>query len=418
MSNKARDEKPRGLKPVQSVELSENHFKTRWILVGVFVVIALVALGVMLSEWLTEDAGWVEIEATASQLHCGEDFIFSYCLGNGELSPTKEKKQVSALYSDCIVGAYRLFNNHEAFDGVVNLYTLNQNPNQTYTVDPVLYSALEKAETLGGRHLYLEALAEEYRKAFYGQNDPYAQENDPAVNEEFAAFCQILTDFANDPQSVRLELGENNTVTLVVSDEYLAYAKEYDLSAFVGFHRLKNAFIIDYLAQRMIENGYTSGCISSYDGYVRNLDEDNTPYSINLFQLRGVEVYPAARMEYQGARATVTFRAYPMGEKDALSFCTLPDGRVITPYLNLRNGLYQTAANELVAYSDAIGCAELALKLWSIYTAEALNTEDLDRLQNIYWVWIDGTEIRSNDKALVLKDLYNDGEIVYTFQRS
>ena len=81
MSNEAKNEMPRGLKPVQSVELSENHLKTKWILVGAFVVLALVAFGIAINGWLSEEPGWVEIEATAGKVHCGEDFIFSYCLG-------------------------------------------------------------------------------------------------------------------------------------------------------------------------------------------------------------------------------------------------------------------------------------------------------------------------------------------------
>ena len=145
MSNEAKNEMPRGIKPVQSVELSESHLKTRWLLVGAFVVIAMIAFGFAINGWLTADAGWTEIDVSSGELHCGEDFIFSYCLGEGELSPTQEKKQVRALYSQYAVSAYRLFNAHENFEGVVNLRTLNQNPNKTFAVDPDLYSALALA---------------------------------------------------------------------------------------------------------------------------------------------------------------------------------------------------------------------------------------------------------------------------------
>ena len=417
MSNEAKNEMPRGLKPVQSVELSENHLKTKWLLVGAFVALALVAFGIAINGWLSEEPGWVEIEATAGKMHCGEDFIFSYCLGEGELSPTNEKKQISALYSDCVIRAYRLFNSYQDFEGVVNLRTLNQNPNQAYTVDPVLYNALAQAEQSGGRLVYLGAVAEEYRKEFYGQSDPHTWENDPAVNAEFATFFKTVADFANDPQAVQLELGANHTVTLRVSAEYLAYAQENDLSVFVDFHRMTNAFIIDYLAQQMIEKGFTKGCISSCDGYVRNLDDSGTPYSLNLFHLRGTDVYSAARMEYTGARAMVSMRAYPLGERDALSYCTLPNGKIITPYLNQQTGLYKAATNELVAYSEDDGCAALVMKLWSVYTAEELHLNDL-QTTDVNWVWIDDTVIRSNDAALTLKELYDDGEVAFTSQIS
>ena len=59
MSNEAKNEMPRGIKPVQSVELSESHLKTRWLLVGAFVVIAMIAFGFAINGWLTADAGWI-----------------------------------------------------------------------------------------------------------------------------------------------------------------------------------------------------------------------------------------------------------------------------------------------------------------------------------------------------------------------
>ena len=412
MSNEAKNEMPRGLKPVQSVELSENRLKTKWILVGAFVVLALVAFGIAINGWLSEEPGWVEIEATAGKMHCGEDFIFSYCLGEGELSPTKEKKQIRELYSQCVVNAYQLFHASESFEGVVNLHTLNQNPNQPHTVSPTLYNALALSEQSGGRLVYLGALAEEYRKAFFVQSEQVTAEEDPAVDAEYAAFCKAIADYANDSQSVQLELDENYTVTLRVSEEYLAYASENGLEVFVDLHRIQNAFIIDYLADQMIGNGFTKGCISSCDGYVRNLDDGSTPYSINLFHLRDLEIYPAARMEYTGARAIVSMRSYPMGERDSLSYCILPNGTIITPYLNPETGLYTSAASELVAYSESNGCAALAMKLWTVYTAQTLDTEALNSA-DVSWIWIDDTVIRTNDSDLILKELYDDGEVIF-----
>lgn len=416
MANKARNERPRGLRPTKTIELSEDHIKKRWFFVAAFLVLGLVAFGIFINDWLTDDPGWVEIEVSASELHCGEDFIFSYYIGGSDLSPTDEKKQVTALYSQAAVQAYRLFDRHTSYEGTVNLHTLNASPNQTHTVDPVLYNALSLLEREGGRLAYLGALAAEYGSSFYGQEDPYAAEWNPYVNAEFAAYCQRLADFARDPASVQLELGENFTVTLRVSEEYLAFARENDISVFVDLHRMKNAFVIDYFADLLAKNGFTNGCISSYDGYVRNLDRRGISYSLNLFSLRGVEVYSAARMEYSQPGAMVSLRAYPLGEKDAKSFCTLPDGKIITPYLDPADGLYRSAVNELVTYTAEMGCAELLLRMLPIYTADTLNGAALEGMTEagIFWVWFEDTVIRKNDPNLVLKDLYGDEEITYT----
>ena len=50
----------------------------------------------------------------------------------------------------------------------------------------------------------------------------------------------------------------------------------------------------------MLENGYTRGVISSYDGFFRNLDERDVSYSFHIFDRVGQDIYPAAVMEYNG----------------------------------------------------------------------------------------------------------------------
>ncbi len=415
-SNRARNERPRGLKPVQTVELSEKNIRARWFFAAAFLVLGLAAFGLLIHEWLTEDPGWVNIEASASQISCGEDFIFSYCLGEGELSPTEEKKQVTALYSEAAREAYCLFHSSLSFEGYVNLHDLNTHPNETFTVAPALYRALAQFAEEDSRAIYQGALLAEYGKLFFGgEPHPSASSWDPYVSEELAAFYRKLADFAADPASVELVLGEENQVTLRVSEEYLAYAREADLSLFVDFGRLKNAFVADYLAERLKERGFVFGVLSSYDGYVRNLDPSETSYSLNLFQLRGAEVYQTARMEYGGNTAMVTLRAFPLGEKDGLSFCVLPNGGVITPYFDPADGKYLTAADSLTAYAKDQSCARLALKLYPVYVAEELNTDALRTLaqSGIHSVWMEDTVIRHTDPSLILRELYADAELSY-----
>ncbi|MCD8014832.1 MAG: hypothetical protein LUG99_16995 [Lachnospiraceae bacterium] len=58
---------------------------------------------------------------------------------------------------------------------------------------------------------------------------------------------------------------------LFVSDDHLAYAEETGFLSYIDFFWMKNAFIIDYLTDTLIEKGYTQGASSSYDGFDRNL---------------------------------------------------------------------------------------------------------------------------------------------------
>lgn len=58
---------------------------------------------------------------------------------------------------------------------------------------------------------------------------------------------------------------------LEVSEEYQNWMAENGYETYLDFYWMKNAFIVDYLADLMIENGYIRGAISSYDGFNRNL---------------------------------------------------------------------------------------------------------------------------------------------------
>lgn len=44
---------------------------------------------------------------------------------------------------------------------------------------------------------------------------------------------------------------------------------------------MKNAFITDYVADVMIDNGYTLGSLTSYDGFTRNLDQTSAITKLN-----------------------------------------------------------------------------------------------------------------------------------------
>ena len=66
-----------------------------------------------------------------------------------------------------------------------------------------------------------------------------------------------------------------------VSDDYLAFAEKNFISDFIDFSWMKNAFITDYVADVMIDNGYTLGSLTSYDGFTRNLDQTSAIAKLN-----------------------------------------------------------------------------------------------------------------------------------------
>lgn len=414
MKDRSKHRLSNGARPVQQIEVSESNVKKRVIAMIIFLAIGVTALGFFVHSLLSTEPGWAQIEVNAAGVSCGEDFIFNYYLGGGEESATNEKKQLTALYSAAAVKAYKLFDRYSGYDGVNNIYYINTHVGETVKVDKILYKAFELLEEKGSRYLYFGPLYAEYINMYFSEGSLSSEDNDPYIDPEFAAIFAEMAAYACDEEAIKLELLGDDKVRLNVSTKYLSYAEENGIEVFIDFFRAKNAFIIDYLADTMIENGFTRGSISSYDGYVRNLDSGDGEYSLNLFDKNGDYIYNTATMTYQGRRAIVSLRSYSMGEKDSYDFHTKLDGTVITPYID-NSGLYKAATDNVISYSGDLGCSEVLLEMLSWYIADEFDESALQTMKDagIYSVWFEGTTICYNDEDIGLKDIYDNEGVKY-----
>ncbi len=421
MSNSAKDRRPRGVRPVQRIELSDRNIKRQWILLILFIVIALVAFGYGIYSFLISETepsvGWQVIKPTTDASLCGDDFIFNYCWEKGG---TKEEYQrLVSVYSKAIRNADRLFGIDADVLEDKNLVAINANVNETVEVDAALYAALAKFVEAPGRYLYMAALHTAYYDTFFSNSHAaIVGDLDPYVNAETAEYYATLAAFAADPASVSLELLGENRVRLCVSQDYLDFAKANAISVFVDFFRLRNAVIVDYLANELAVAGFTYGSISSYDGYVRNLDPHENEYGYNLFDRMGNEVGAVARLGYTGAASIVYLRNYPLGEQDARYFY-LTDARSIPPFVDPTDGLYRTAFAGLVSISDAHSCTELALALLPIYVAGERDIAALNALldgQGIASAWCEGegSVVYYNHERMKPQELYVYDDVTYT----
>ena len=280
MKRTARDKRERPHPPpVKRIELNEEHIGRRLITAGVLLVLGLGLLAYAVLQLLTPETGWTEIEAGASVgTSCGEDFTFFY------YAPTSaERRAVSTQYTQLCRSAYQMFHSGEEFEETGNVRTINLHPNQTVKVEPGLYRALEVMERSGSRLLYLGPVYDRYDDLFFCVDDSQIVDFDPRLNEDIAQEYREIAAFARDPEAVRIELLGDNQVRLYVSTEYLAYAGREEIDDFIGFSWTANAFIADYLAQELTALGYTRGTLTSYDGFIRNLDGSGTEYSVQLY---------------------------------------------------------------------------------------------------------------------------------------
>ncbi|MGN0374251.1 MAG: hypothetical protein ACI4EN_02035 [Butyrivibrio sp.] len=408
------------LKPVTKEKLKEEHWKVRLIAVIILISIGAAAFSYAIFSSLQTESGWVEITAdSGSEGIWGDEFVFLYELGADDVSATREKKLLTLLYTRTSEQAYKIFNNDMGFEGINNVYELNHHPNEVLEVDKALYDAFSLFTSYNNRNLYLGPVYDRYNEIFYCNDDADTYDYDPYRNSDVALEYLDIIKYAGDSKQIELKLLGNNKVELFVSEEYMAYARDNQITEFIDFSWMRNAFVVDYLSDVMIENGYTHGTLSSYDGFSRNLDERKTEYSFNIYDRVGQNIYEAGIMKYSGKRSFVFFRDYRLTSRDDCHYYEFENGEIRTPYLDIDDGLCKSALPNLVAYSDNIGCAAILMEVCPVYIADDFESDNLDKLisSGIYSIYCDNYGIICNDKMVRFTELYDVDGVSYIFMK-
>lgn len=388
------------LRPVKRIEVEHVNWKLRIVLVILAVVIAVAAFSYGINSILDRNSGWQAVEAYVDGVDCSSDFVLQYDFGSTGATATVEYKAVSALYTTALEEAY------QAFYPSGGLAAINANPNTVVETDPVLYRALELIQSAGNRCLYLGPVYDEYDRIFLHENEVEAARYDPGQDEEIAAYVSQSAAYANDPSHINLELLSENRVRLNLSEEYLAYAKENGIEEFLDFGWMTNAFFVDHIAETLVENGYTMGHISSYDGFTRNLDKRDFSYSLNLFDRLDNTIHQPAVMNYTGPMSIVSLRNYPMTDADRWHYFSFANGRIATAFIDPEDGMSKSSTDNLVAYSESAGCTEILLEIAPIFLADELDEVALDNLSEqqmqIQTVWFEDTQLKCTQESLML----------------
>lgn len=415
MSKQARDKRPY-IPPVTRIELPEGNIKLRMILIVVLLSIAVVAVIYGFSTILNTEPGWQEVEASASQLNCSQDFVLMYEFGKEGRNATEEYRAVSRMYTQLTESGYQIFSADAEIADLGNLYYLNRHPNEVVTVAHELYLALEQVEKYESRYLYLGPVYDAYDSVLLAENSAEAALYDPARNPELTDYVQQTTAYCNDPEMIRVELLENDQVKLVVAEAYESYAEENGIETFLDFGWMSNAFIADYMAKTLADSQYTNGYLVSYDGFTRNLDDRGGSYSFNLFDRVESDIFMPARLEYQAPMNIVYLRNYPLSEQDRWHYFAYDDGGITSVMVDPADGMARSATDNLVAYSAEAGCAEMLLQLAPVFIAEALEEQKLHSLKNMEFVWGEGKVLCFTEEEAALELLPESGGGEYTLE--
>lgn len=404
MKRTARDNRP-NVKPIEKIEVSEKHIGLRVAALIICIVIAVAALSAGITGLLKKDTGWRTVlpKSVDGEPDCFADFTLQYNFGASGISASSEFKAVEAKYAEASKKARKLYSSGEIFDGVHNPAYISEHINEEITVEPELYKAFEIMLSGGSRYLYAEPVYEYYEVMLAFENEEDLYDYDANSNpEKEKLFSEILA-FANDSESVELKLLGNNKVKLFVSDAYKKFAKENDVYKFIGFVFMKNAFIIDDLADALFLSGHTRGYIASSDGFCRNLDTSGEEYGYEIYDFDGKTVNTAATVYYSGRKSIVALRSYPLGTSVSDRYFVLKNGEIRNGYFDIHTGKCKTAINDLVSYSDKKGCAEILSEMIPVFIADEFSSEALEKAEQIETVYCLNGEIHASDKDIKIK---------------
>lgn len=190
---------------------------------------------------------------------------------------------------------------------------------------------------------------------------------------------------------------KNNSIKLIISEGYLNFAKENEIINFIDFAWLKNAFIIDYVAEGLIKAGYTNGTISTYDGYFKNLDNTSTyNYIINVIDNKSND-NPKVIGKYvtRDCVNVVQFRSFMYYSSDINNrFCEMNDDTYRHLYIDNEDGLCKSSVDSLTCYSTNLACAEIALSSMDMFISDAFVER---KMNEIDFIWVDDTTIYYTD---------------------
>ena len=377
MNNTKKERNIHQPKPIRHIEVSEKHVGLRIFFFVLFLGIAVASFVVLVTTVLRHKAGWQQVEVNAgSQLNCSDEMVFFYYFEGRSSNVNTRAKALSIVYTQLAIDAYQYFDATAQSDEINNLYYLNHHPNQSVQLQAELYNALQRMATDMGRLMYAAPI-QQYIDATCAASDDYeAMLYDPIHNASIRAWAQQAAEYCNNPAHIQLRFLGDNTVCMDISQEYLQFAQQ-DIEVFVDLCWMRNAFAIDYIANRLLADGYTDGVISSYDGYTRTL-HDTQQYNFNIVGQDSIGYTYAGVASYSGRYAVVNWHAYPTQQNEGLVYL-YADGKVVHRYFDAADCLCHNSTAQLVALGKD-NCVDVAIRMYRYWLCDDLAVDDIRHL--------------------------------------
>ncbi len=337
--------------------------------------------------------GWEQISFSADSIY-NDNLVFNYYMDNDDdLSIIEKRRAITSIYVDTVYSCYRLFDEYELEDALFNIAYINNNPNQDIVVSSLLYETLKDAydkssndsySVFGGGINYF------WNDLFIThQLNDNSLEFDPVNNMLEKVKLQVLTDNANDRSKCDIIFKPDNTIYFQLDTSLEAY--DYPI---IDLGVLKDAYILELLKDRLLEQGLDKGYISNTTGITMilggNISETNN-YLVGYLDnykdnyVRGLNYY------VNDYSVIVNMTSFAISN-NTYSYSINDETRCI--YNNHKTGYYNGKFDSLSVSSSSEAVSDIVLYSLSTFSVSEY-TFDTDKYNIIYSLKDDGLKIYS-----------------------
>ena len=287
-------------------------------------VVAVAAFTVGVLQLGHRETGYYDVGLTADAqaLAYGSGAHLLYYAEGGSSAIRQKLNAVQKVFSDALIGAWKLLDAEQTYDGVVNLASLNAHPGETMAVGTDLYAVLtdaaERTAAGEGYSALSGAIHAEWRALRYLETP---EDFDPRFNADEAALLSALTAQMNAPGAATLELTAPDSAALRLSDECAAFLAENEIEGPVlDLNLLHDAYMLDMIARTLRADGLTNGCLYTESGCTLWLESREGRYTLVGRGDDGAAT-PIGAAEWPSPSSFVQFTAFLTDEESYGFYC-------------------------------------------------------------------------------------------------
>ena len=317
---------------MEDIEVSNKHIKLRVIVFIIALLVGIAAFAFAFYKLTNKETGYYEVKATPDESAPLYDsgYVF-YCFIDGKSNEIKSNlNKLGTLYSETLGRISRLLDPKETYEGYVNLATLNQHPGEEVRLPAELYDilidALERSEA-NGFTIYDGAVKAFWQELLYlDEPQSFDPLHDADQNERMQAAAEAIR--SSCCPKLTVTDASSHTVKLEVPAEYLALTERYEIDApILDLGVMREAYTLQYVYQKLIENGITQGYLRTQSGMNLMLPQTDTGI-LPLYGYLDATAVTAAEITLGKGAACCALRSFSLGEAGYYSV----DGVLRHPY--------------------------------------------------------------------------------------